>query len=74
MEQLKLEGMDRLRPTLEQAQMIGLLKDKEIVQGNTSKQNFEVFKILAGLGIILLSGYLLYRYSLRFDEQSSEEE
>lgn len=74
MEQLKLEGMDCLRPTLEQAQMLGLLKDKEIVSVNASKQNFDIFKILAVSGIVFLTGYLLYSYSLSSSKQSLGDE
>ena len=59
MEQLKLEGMDRLRTSTQQAQIMGIIKDNE-VYSNSSKPNYTlVYFSLGVISVIAVSVILL---------------
>lgn len=60
MKELKLEGMDRLRTSTEQAMIHGILKDKAI-DGGTSRQNRTVIYFALGVICALAVGAVLYR-------------
>jgi hypothetical protein len=59
MEQLKLEGMDRLRTSTQQAKIMGIIKDNEI-HSNSSKPNYAIVYFALGAISVLAVSVILY--------------
>ena len=70
MEQLKLEGMDRLRPTLEQAQIMGIIKDNE-VYSDSSKPNYAM--VYFALGAISVLALVVIINNIQWNRNPEEE-
>ena len=60
MEQLKLEGMDRLRSSTQQAKIMGIIKDNE-VYSDSSKPNYAL--VYFSLGVISVIAVSVIQYS-----------
>lgn len=60
MELIKLSGMDRLRSSTEQAEILGIIKDKEMV-GETSRHNRTIIYFTVGAISALAVVSLLYK-------------
>ncbi|CAI8241126.1 MAG: Uncharacterised protein [Flavobacteriaceae bacterium] len=59
MKQFNLEGMDRLRTSTQQAQIMGIIKDNE-VYSNSSKPNYAIVYFALGAISVLAVGVILY--------------
>jgi len=59
MEQLKLEGMDRLRTSTQQAQIMGIIKDNE-VYSDSSKPNFAMLYFSLGVISVIAVSVILF--------------
>ena len=59
MEQLKLEGMDRLRTSTQQAQIMGIIKDN-VVYSDSSKPNYAMVYFSLGVISVLAVSVILY--------------
>lgn len=59
MEQLKLEGMDRLRTSAQQAKIMGVIKDNE-VYSDSSKPNYALVYFSLGAISVLAVSVILY--------------
>ena len=59
MEQLKLEGMDRLRTSTQQAQIMGIIKDNE-VYSDSLKPNYAMLYFALGVISVLAVSVMLY--------------
>jgi hypothetical protein len=59
MEQLKLEGMDRLRSSTQQAKIMGIIKDNE-VYSDSSKPNYALVYFSLGAISALAVSVILY--------------
>ena len=59
MKQFNLEGMDRLRTSTQQAQIMGIIKDNE-VYSNSSKPNYAIVYFAFGAISVLAVGVILY--------------
>jgi hypothetical protein len=59
MEQLKLEGMDRLRSSTQQAKIMGIIKDNE-VYSDSSKPNYALVYFSLGAISVLAVSVILY--------------
>lgn len=70
MQELKLQGMDRLRTTTEQAIILGILKDKEI-PGQTSRPNRAI--IYFAVGVISALAVAAILYNVHRDRNRKEE-
>lgn len=70
MQEFKLDGMDRLRTTTEQAMILGILKDKNI-DGETSRPNHTI--IYFALGAISVLAVVAILYKIHRDKNRKEE-
>ncbi|AOR25457.1 hypothetical protein FORMA_02620 [Formosa sp. Hel3_A1_48] len=59
MEQLKLEGMDRLRTSTQQAQIMGIIKDNE-VYSDSSKPNYAMLYFSLGVISVIAVSVILF--------------
>ena len=59
MEQLKLQGMDRLRTSTQQAKIMGIIKDNEI-HSDSSKPNYAMLYFALGVISVLAVSVMLY--------------
>ena len=59
MEQLKLEGMDRLRTSTQQAKIMGIIKDNE-VYSDSSKPNYAMLYFALGAISVIAVSVMLY--------------
>ena len=59
MKQFNLEGMDRLRTSTQQAQIIGIIKDNE-VYSDSSKPNYAMLYFALGAISVLAVFVILY--------------
>ena len=59
MEQLKLEGMDRLRTSAQQANIMGIIKDNE-VYSNSSKPNYAMVYFSLGVISVIAVSVILF--------------
>ena len=59
MKQFNLEGMDRLRTSTQQAQIMGIIKDNE-VYSNSSKPNYAIVYFSLGVISVLAVSVILY--------------
>jgi len=61
MKQFNLEGMDRLRTSTQQAQIIGIIKDNE-VYSDSSKPNYAMLYFALGAISVLAVAVILYNF------------
>tara|TARA_B100000035_G_scaffold312337_1_gene323556 strand:+ start:2972 stop:3184 length:213 start_codon:yes stop_codon:yes gene_type:complete len=59
MEQLKLEGMDRLRTSTQQAKIMGIIKDN-VVYSDSSKPNYAMVYFALGAISVIAVSVMLY--------------
>ncbi len=70
MEQLKLEGMDRLRTSAQQANIMGIIKDNE-VYSNSSKPNYAM--VYFSLGVISVIAVSVILFNINRSRNPKEE-
>lgn len=70
MEQLKLQGMDRLRTSTQQAQIMGIIKDNE-VYSNSSKPNYAI--VYFALGAISVLALVVIINNIQWNRNPEEE-
>ena len=69
MEQLKLEGMDRLRTSTQQAKIMGIIKDNEI-HSDSSKPNYTL--VYFSLGVISVIALSIILFNINRSRNSKE--
>jgi len=69
MEQLKLEGMDRLRTSTQQAKIMGIIKDNEI-NSDSSKPNYTL--VYFSLGVISVIALSIILFNINRSRNSKE--
>ena len=70
MKQFNLEGMDRLRTSTQQAQIMGIIKDNEI-HSDSSKPNYAM--VYFALGAISVLAVSVILYNINRSRNSKEE-
>lgn len=70
MEQLKLEGMNRLRTSTQQAQIMGIIKDNEMYS-DSSKPNYAM--VYFSLGAISVLAVSVILYNIHISRNPKEE-
>jgi len=70
MKQFNLEGMDRLRTSTQQAQIMGIIKDNEI-HSDSSKPNYAM--VYFSLGAISVLAVSVILYNINRSRNSKEE-
>ena len=70
MKQFNLEGMDRLRTSTQQAQIMGIIKDNE-VYSNSSKPNYAI--VYFALGAISVLAVFVILYNIHRSRNPKEE-
>ena len=71
MQELKLQGMDRLRTTTEQAIILGILKDKEIPAETSRPNRAIIYFALGAICVLALVGIL---HKIHTNKNHKEEE
>lgn len=70
MEQLKLQGMDRLRTSTQQAKIMGIIKDNE-VYSDSSKPNYAL--VYFSLGAISVLALVVIINNIQWNRNPEEE-
>lgn len=59
MEIIRFEGMDCLKPTIEQAKMCGMLEEQKLIEVDTSKPSNRFYFIAITIGLFVAGSIIL---------------
>ena len=71
MDIIRFEGMDCLKPTIEQAKMCGMLEEQKLIEVDTSKPSNRFYFIAITIGLFVAGGIILV---LSQQKKNTEEE